>query len=106
MPTPLAIASEEKRMHVNEEITPQELSKDGTKRRSLMGAIAAGVGGATFFGPWKENRVWAQAAQKKPLVIGLTMDASGQYAASGVEERLGAMMAIKEFNDKGGVLGR
>ncbi len=26
--------------------------------------------------------------------------------ASGVEERLGAMMAIKEFNDKGGVLGR
>ena len=34
------------------------------------------------------------------------MDASGQYAASGGEERLGAMMAIKEFNDKGGVLGR
>ena len=34
------------------------------------------------------------------------MDASGQYAASGGEERLGAMMAIREFNDKGGVLGR
>ena len=34
------------------------------------------------------------------------MDASGQYAAAGGEERLGAMMAIKEFNDKGGVLGR
>ena len=45
-------------------------------------------------------------AQKKPLVIGLTMDASGQYGASGQEERLGAMMAIKEFNAKGGVLGR
>jgi branched-chain amino acid transport system substrate-binding protein len=93
-------------MHVNEEITPETLTTDGTQRRSLMTAIAAGVGGTTFFGPWKENRVWAQAAQKKPLVIGLTMDASGQYAASGVEERLGAMMAIKEFNDKGGVLGR
>ncbi len=52
------------------------------------------------------NHVWAQSAQKKPLVIGLTMDASGQYGASGGEERLGAMMAIKEFNDKGGVLGR
>jgi branched-chain amino acid transport system substrate-binding protein len=64
------------------------------------------VGGATFFGPWKVNHAWAQAAQKKPLVIGLTMDASGQYAASGVEERLGAMMAIREFNAKGGVLGR
>jgi len=34
------------------------------------------------------------------------MDASGQYGASGGMERLGAMMAIKEFNDKGGVLGR
>lgn len=67
-------------------------------------AGAAGVGG--FFGPWTHNRVWAQSAAAKPLVIGLTMDASGQYAASGGEERLGAMMAIKEFNDKGGVLGR
>ena len=51
-------------------------------------------------------RAWAQAGGKKPLVIGLTMDASGQYGASGGEERLGAMMAIKEFNEKGGVLGR
>jgi branched-chain amino acid transport system substrate-binding protein len=34
------------------------------------------------------------------------MDASGQYGASGSEERLGAMMAIREFNAKGGVLGR
>ena len=75
-------------------------------RRSLLATIALGAGAATFFGPWKANHVWAQAAQKKPLVIGLTMDASGQYAASGGEERLGAMMAIKEFNDKGGVLGR
>ena len=83
---------------------PQQLRR--STRRSLMTAIAAGGGGATFFGPWKVNRAWAQAAQKKPLVIGLTMDASGQYAASGVMERLGAMLAIKEFNDKGGVLGR
>ncbi|HKU85378.1 MAG TPA: ABC transporter substrate-binding protein [Casimicrobiaceae bacterium] len=75
-------------------------------RRSLVAAVATAVGGAAFYGPWKVNRAWAQAAQKKPLVIGLTMDASGQYAASGVEERLGAMMAIKEVNDKGGVLGR
>jgi branched-chain amino acid transport system substrate-binding protein len=71
---------------------------------STAAAAAAGVG--SFFGPWAHNRVWAQSAAAKPLVIGLTMDASGQYAASGGEERLGAMMAIKEFNDKGGVLGR
>ena len=76
------------------------------KRRSLLKAIGAGASGAAFFGPWKTNHVWAQAAQKKPLVIGLTMDASGQYGASGTDERLGAMLAIREFNDKGGVLGR
>ena len=74
-------------------------------RRSLLQAIAAGTA-TSFFGPWAVNHAWAQAAAKKPLVVGLTMDASGQYGASGTEERLGAMMAIKEFNDKGGVLGR
>jgi branched-chain amino acid transport system substrate-binding protein len=76
------------------------------KASALSLATAGAYGAAPFFGPWKHNHVWAQAAQKKPLVIGLTMDASGQYGASGGEERLGAMMAIKEFNDKGGVLGR
>ena len=69
-------------------------------RRTLLKASGLAVAGASsFFGPWAHNRVWAQAATPKPLVLGLTMDASGQYAASGGEERLGAMMAIKEFND-------
>ena len=77
-----------------------------TRRSVLKASAAAAAGTASFFGPWAHNRLWAQSAQAKPLVIGLTMDASGQYAASGGEERLGAMMAIKEFNDKGGVLGR
>jgi len=62
--------------------------------------------GAAFYGPWKVHHAWAQAGQKKPLVLGLTMDASGQYGASGMDERLGAMLAIREFNEKGGVLGR
>jgi branched-chain amino acid transport system substrate-binding protein len=77
-----------------------------SRRRLLRAGLASAAGTAGFFGPWKLNHVWAQSAQSRPLVIGLTMDASGQYAASGGEERLGAMMAIKEFNDKGGVLGR
>jgi len=87
-------------------------SQHGSLRRRLLKASALTVAGAglygvaPFFGPWKHHHAWAQTAQKKPLVIGLTMDASGQYAASGIDERLGAMMAIKEFNDKGGVLGR
>ena len=73
------------------------------KRRKLLQMLAAGT---AFYGPWTVNRVWSQSGQKKPLVIGLTMDASGQYGASGTDERLGAMLAIREFNDKGGVLGR
>lgn len=82
-------------------------SRRSLLKRSALALAGAGLyGAAPFYGPWKHNHAWAQAAQKKPLVIGLTMDASGQYAASGGEERLGAMMAIKEFNDKGGVLGR
>jgi branched-chain amino acid transport system substrate-binding protein len=73
------------------------------QRRNILKMLAAG---AAFYGPWKVNHAWAQAGQKKPLVVGLTMDASGQYGASGMDERLGAMLAIREFNDKGGVLGR
>jgi branched-chain amino acid transport system substrate-binding protein len=72
-------------------------------RRKLLQMLGAG---AAFYGPWKVHHAWAQAAQKKPLVIGLTMDASGQFGASGMDERLGAMLAIREYNDKGGVLGR
>jgi len=81
-------------------------------RRSILkiSALAVATGGiygaAPFWGPWKHNHAWSQSGQKKPIVIGLTMDASGQYGASGGEERLGAMLAIKEFNEKGGVLGR
>ncbi len=82
-------------------------SRRSLLKQSALAVVGAGLYGvAPFYGPWKHNHAWAQAAQKKPLIVGLTMDASGQYAASGGEERLGAMMAIKEFNDKGGVLGR
>jgi branched-chain amino acid transport system substrate-binding protein len=81
-------------------------SKISVPRRRLVTGTAAAAGVGGFFGPWSIHHAWAQAAQAKPLVIGLTMDASGQYGASGGMERLGAMMAIKEFNDKGGVLGR
>ncbi|MGZ9075175.1 MAG: ABC transporter substrate-binding protein, partial [Burkholderiaceae bacterium] len=92
-------------------LTASAVSSSSTRRRllkaSALSAATAGLYGvAPFYGPWKHNHVWSQTAQKKPLVLGLTMDASGQYAASGSDERLGAMLAIKEFNDKGGVLGR
>jgi branched-chain amino acid transport system substrate-binding protein len=96
---------------MNDRVKKPQAQPNQTRRKilkaSAMAAATAGAwGAAPFYGPWKHNRVWSQAAQKKPLVIGLTMDASGQYGASGSMERLGAMMAIREFNARGGVLGR
>ena len=41
-----------------------------------------------------------------PILIGFTSDASGQYANSGAMDRRGMEMAIAEFNEMGGVLGR
>jgi branched-chain amino acid transport system substrate-binding protein len=87
-------------------IDPSAARRRLLKASALSVATVGAYAAAPFFGPWKHNRAWAQTGQKKPLVIGLTMDASGQYAASGGEERLGAMLAIREFNAKGGVLGR
>ena len=99
-------------MTINRKEPAGNASTQPMSRRSLLKGSALAIAGtslygaAPFLGPWKHHHAWAQAGQKKPLVIGLTMDASGQYGASGGEERLGATMAIKEFNDKGGVLGR
>jgi len=95
---------------MNEETSRKTIIVAPRRRLLKLTAMAAATGGlygmAPFFGPWKHHHAWAQSGQKKPIVIGLTMDASGQYAASGQEERLGAMMAIRELNEKGGVLGR
>ncbi len=76
-----------------------------SRRRALQTAGAASAGVAAFMGPWKHVRVYAQATDK-PIKIGLTHDASGQFGASGQSERLGTMLAIEEANAKGGVLGR
>ena len=37
-------------------------------------------------------------AAGKPLLLGLTSDASGQFANSGASDRRGMKMAIAEFN--------
>lgn len=73
------------------------------RRQLLRGAGAATLG---FFGPWSLHRAWSQARPRKPLLIGLTTDDTGQYAASGQDEQRGILMAIAEVNGRGGVLGR
>ena len=77
-------------------------SRRGISRRTLL-KYGATIGvGAVTVGNWR----WARAQAKKPILIGLTCDASGTYADSGDAERRGAVMAIDEFNAKGGLLGR
>jgi len=81
------------------------MSRTTITRRRLLGTAAAAGGVAAFMGPWAHNRVYAQATDK-PIRIGFTSDASGQYANSGASDRRGMMMAIDEANAAGGVLGR
>jgi len=73
-------------------------------RRSVIKGTAV-VAGASFFGPWRHHHVYAQKTDK-PILIGLTHDASGQFANSGQDEQRGTIMAIEEANARGGVLGR
>ena len=81
------------------------MSKFRTTRRGLLKGSAALAGTAAFFGPWRHVHVYAQG-QKKPIKLGLTCDASGQYGNSGQDDVRGIRLAIDEFNAKGGVLGR
>ena len=84
------------------------MSKFKTTRRGLLkgsAMTAALAGTAVIFGPWRHVHVHAQG-QKKPVKIGFTCDASGQYGNSGQDDLRGARLAIDEFNAKGGVLGR
>ena len=67
------------------------------------GAGAAALIVPAFHGPWHFNRAFAQ---NKPIKVGLTCDASGQYAASGQDDLRGIRMALDEVNARGGVLGR
>src|SRR6059058_756859 len=71
-------------------------------RRRVVKAAAIGAGVA-FFGPFKHL---SYAQGKKPIKLGLTCDASGQYGNSGQDDLRGIRMAIDEFNANGGVLGR
>jgi branched-chain amino acid transport system substrate-binding protein len=48
----------------------------------------------------------SKSGEKTPILIGVTADASGQYASSGDSDKRGVIMAIEEVNAKGGVLGR
>ena len=75
-------------------------------RRKLLGAASVNTVLA-LSGAGAIQRVHAQVVRtRKPLLIGLATDDTGQYAASGRDERRGMIMAINEANERGGVIGR
>ncbi len=74
-------------------------------RRNFVKQAVAATGIPFFYGPWSYNRVNASKADK-PIKIGLTHDASGQYGVSGQSDLRGCITAIEEANLNGGVLGR
>jgi branched-chain amino acid transport system substrate-binding protein len=76
------------------------------RRRRVIQAAGCVAAVAGCAGPWTAHHAWAQARIKKPLLIGLSTDDTGQYAASGQDEQRGMLMAINEANERGGVLGR
>ncbi len=72
-----------------------------SRRTFLKGAIASTAAvGINSFSP----RV--ARAQKEPILIGVVTPLSGTFGDLGSSERRGMEMAVNEFNEKGGVLGR
>jgi branched-chain amino acid transport system substrate-binding protein len=90
------------------------MTRSGMRRFTRLSTIALSLLVAAMTGCKKgEDKTGAAGAgsaaagtDTKPIVIGITADSSGQYANSGEEDKRGVLMAIKEFNDRGGVLGR
>jgi branched-chain amino acid transport system substrate-binding protein len=95
---------------------PRSLSRRTFIRNTAGAAAAASLAGCGGGKPPQSKKPEvpekAPAAQsdtkksKNRILLGLTSDSSGQYAASGEMDRRGMAMAIKEFNDRGGLLGK
>lgn len=78
-----------------------KLGKKISRRTFLKYGAAVSIGGIAL-----GKSAFVRGQTTKPILIGITSDASGTFADSGAAERRGMLMAIDEFNAKGGVLGR
>ena len=73
-------------------MSPHAARHCASRRRCCRTVVPA------FHGPWHFNSAFAQS---KPIKVGLTCDASGQYAASGQDDLRGIRMALDEVNAAG-----
>ncbi len=78
-----------------------KLDKKVSRRTFLKYGAAVSIGGIAI-----GRSAFVRGQATKPILIGITSDASGNFAESGAAERRGIIMAIEEFNAKGGVLRR
>jgi len=78
-----------------------KLDKKVSRRTFLKYGAAVSIGGIAL-----GRSAFVRGQATKPILIGITSDASGNFAESGAAERRGIVMAIEEFNAKGGVLRR
>ena len=85
-------------------MTKRQISRRGVLKGSLMASVIGGTG--KFLRALEGKSGSGRRARAKPIKLGLTCDASGQYGNSGQDDLRGIQMAIDEVNAKGGVLGR
>lgn len=69
---------------------------------ALTAAVVSGCGGGSDSGGGSA----ASSSSGKPIVIGASVSRTGAYASSGTNVANGYELAVKQINDKGGVLGR
>jgi branched-chain amino acid transport system substrate-binding protein len=74
----------------------------GISRRAFLKGVTVLSASGLALKPWGI----ARGQTKKPILIGIPSDASGTYADSGAAERRGMLMALEDFNAKGGLLKR
>jgi branched-chain amino acid transport system substrate-binding protein len=74
-------------------------------RRTLLISSAGLLASAAFSGPWVYNRLLSPP-KDRPILIGITSDADGHFSECSGMDRRGIVMAVTEFNNKGGLLGR
>ncbi len=100
------MTQESKHNHPADE-TRVECANETSRRQFLTdaGAAAAGFGVAALLGNLG-NYALSYAADKAPVPIGILHSLSGTMAISEVSLRDAVLMAVKEINDAGGVLGR
>ncbi len=87
-----------------ESLRQQAMMKQTVTRRRVLQSSALGVGGLALVRALDAR--YALAKAEGPIKIGWLGDRTGDFSVVGVQKYNAATLAVKELNDKGGLLGR